>query len=68
MSHNDDLLIIGDYNLLNIRWFNDGLMKWMVLYNTLQGHCSKIQQADTLHTLMNLIYIKKTSFLLSGVF
>jgi len=51
MSPNTDILIIGDYNLPNVRWFNDtnGSLQY-----TLGSVCSNnIRQADTLYAYFN---------------
>jgi len=50
MSPNADMLIICDYNLPNIRWFNESNGS---LQYTLRGVSNRIQQADTLCTYFN---------------
>jgi len=50
VSPNADILIIGDYNLPNIHWFNDtnGSLQY-----TSGSVCSNVRQADTLYAYFN---------------
>jgi len=62
MLPNTDLLIIGDYNLPNIWWYNK--MDDSLEYRT-RCHCNKTQYADILSILMNLTYF---SIIISNVY
>jgi len=50
MSPNSDILIIGDYNLPNMRWFNetDGSLQYVST-----GVCRNILQAESVYTCFN---------------